>query len=338
MLILKNDSFISGYNLDFVHEVEINSSWDNLTDTATLVIPKKLVFKRDGQVVDNIVKGNDPIFNIGDSGVLSAGYDGGIRFSGVTERFKGFISDVKPNLPIDMRLEDRMYKLKQKKVGIYSKKNLTISAVLKDIISDDLGVSDIISDDRNIGYLRIKDPNTTVAGVLEHLKKTQGVISYFRGDTLVSGFAYITENPAGSPNNLIFDARKNIIDGSNLEFIKNDEYNINLTVISIYPDNTKIEISVGDDEGDKRTIYVYDVPKVDLQSRADQELLKFKYEGFRGSFETFLEPEVKHGDSVTLIDDKITDRNDTYLVKSVTTRYGVSGGRQVIELDRKIDE
>jgi len=340
MLILQSNTEISGYNLDFVTDVEITSSWDNLTDTAKFTIPKKLVFKRKGEVVDDIVRGSTPIFDIGDPVTLNAGYLGGINTSGITERFKGFISNINPSLPIEMEFEDDMYSFKQLKVGKYSVKGKTISEVLTAILPEGRNVEgrDFIGSDRKIGYIRVNDPRTTIAQLLKHLKDKHGVISYFRDGVLISGFAYITENPGGAPTNHIFNARKNIINSDSLEYSKKENYKVNLKVISTFLDNTKIEATAGDPDGDRRTIYVFEVPEADLQERADQELLKFKYEGFRGSFETFLEPQVKHGDSVTLIDDRITDKNGTYLVKSVVTRYGISGGRQMVELDRLISE
>lgn len=333
MLILKNSSNISGFDLDFIHEVEINSSWNNLTDSARVVIPKKITYKKNGVFIDEIVRGENPIYNIGDSAVLNAGYAGGIGNTILTERFRGFISDVSPKLPIEMMLSDEMYLLKQQKVGSYSKKDLTLTQLLSDIMPSDIPFT---SDDRNIGYIRIKDPNTTVAGVLKHLKDKQGIISYFRDGTLISGFSYITENPSQVFDEIVFDARVNIVDDSNLIYNKEEEYKINLTVVSIYPDNSKEQVRVGDESGDKRTIYVYDIPKTELEDIANEELKKFKYEGFRGSFVTFLDPIVKHGDAVTILDNRVSDRNGTYLVKSVTTNYGMGGGRQTIELDRRV--
>lgn len=334
MLILRTQSDISGYELPFVNEVEINSSWDNLTDTATFVMPKNVNFKRDGVELFEFAKGANAIFKRGDSVDLLAGYDGGIDMVGLTSRFKGYISRIIPALPVDMTFEDDMYLFKQAKVGKYSEAEITLGKALSDIIPDNITV---VNQDINIGFLRIEDPNTTIAGVLKHLKDKRGITSYFRNGVLYSGFAYITEHPGGAPITHVFDARKNIIDADSLEYKNADDSLVNLTVISIYPNNTKIEVKAGDENGDKRTIYVYDVPESDLQDRADQELLKFQYDGFRGSFETFLEPQVRHGDAVQLIDDRISDRNDVYLVKGVTTRYGMGGGRQIIELDRRVE-
>lgn len=339
MLILNTQSNIAGYNFDFVHEVEIASSWDNLTDTARLIIPKKIIYKRNGVELENITRGKDSIFRVGDAVDLAAGYSGGINTSGLEVRFKGYITSVNPKFPIEMTLEDEMYQLKQIKVGVYSKKDLTLKQVLTDILP--AKYQGFIADDRNIGYLRIKDPNTTVAGVLRHLKETQGIQSYFRNGVLVSGFAYTNKDPDNADRNeitAIFDARKNIINADNLEFKNKDQYKVKVKVVSIFPDNTKIEEEVGEDGGDNYTIYVYNIQQKDLRDRAEAELKKFNYTGFKGTFETFLEPKIKHGDTVKLIDDRITDMQGVYLVKSVTTRYGVNGGRQIIELDRIISE
>jgi len=75
----------------------------------------------------------------------------------------------------------------------------------------------------------------------------------------------------------------------------------------------------------------------ELSNLANEALSKLKYEGFRGSFTTFLEPQVKHGDVIAIQDDVIPDRNGKYLVRKVVTKFGVDiGGRQIITLDRKV--
>ena len=334
MLILNNYSAISGYDINFINEVVIESSWDTLTDRATMIFPRNVIFKKDGEVVGNLARGNS-VFNPGDVAVLSAGYSGGIKTNGQTERFNGYISKITPKLPIEVSMEDSMYLLKQKRIGKYSKSKITLSGLLSDF-----GISKFTADDRQLGYVRIADPNTTVAMMLDHLKRTQGIISYFRGDELISGFAYTTEK-AKYPErrkNIILDSSVNIIDDSGLEYVKKGAYNISLKVVCIYPDNTKIEKEVGAPGGDNRTIYVYDIPEADLKRIAEEELQKFDYEGFRGKLVTFLEPQIKHGDTVTIKNDVITDKPGTYLVKSVTTTYGYGGGRQIVELDRAVNE
>ena len=61
---------------DFCTELTIDSSYNNLTDTAEVVIPKKLRYLReDGKPVDSIARGETPLFKIGDKGSISRGYD-----------------------------------------------------------------------------------------------------------------------------------------------------------------------------------------------------------------------------------------------------------------------
>ena len=78
---------------NFCTELTIDSSYNNLTDTAEVIIPKKLRYlKEDGTPVDSITRGEDPLFKIGDKASISIGYD-----SKLVEGFRGFISGIRQN-------------------------------------------------------------------------------------------------------------------------------------------------------------------------------------------------------------------------------------------------
>jgi hypothetical protein len=85
-------------------------------------------------------------------------------------------------------------------------------------------------------------------------------------------------------------------------------------------------------------MYFYNISQATLKQLANEALEKLKYEGFRGSFTTFLQPWVKHGDAIKLIDSRIPDRNGVYLVRQVVANFSMAGGRQEITLDRKIGD
>ena len=72
------------------------------------------------------------------------------------------------------------------------------------------------------------------------------------------------------------------------------------------------------------------------QKIADERIARMKFDGYRGSFTSFLLPRVQHGDAVKLTNPTIPEREGVYLVKQVITTYGVNGGRQEIFLDAKI--
>lgn len=117
MVILRSEITINGYYFDFVNEIDINSSWDMVTDTATIIIPKKLSFQG-----KPIVAGSDSLFKRGDPVEIKLGYSD--RLNTV---FTGYISALKPKLPIEISCDDEMYLLKKK---IIKKKSYT-SVTLK---------------------------------------------------------------------------------------------------------------------------------------------------------------------------------------------------------------
>ena len=324
MLILQSDLLLNGFRFDFVADITIQSSWDLLTDRAEIVIPQNISYRRDGQLIRNIVEGDNAIFQRGGSVEVSLGY------GQVKKRFQGFISDVFPQRPIRLDCEDEMYLLKQTNINKFSKSKVTLPDLLQEILPKGTQFEAI---ELNLGDFRIK--NSNVAKVLQWLKKNYGVSSYFRDGVLFSGLAYQTEDPT-LLTPIIFEFEKNIIDDSDLIYKKVDDQKIKLRAVSIFPDNTKVEIEVGDPDGDQRTIYRYNVSESDLREIAEEEIKKIRYEGFKGSFEAFLEPMVKHGDAVQIINQDIPEKNGVYLVKKVTTSFGQEGGRQFIELDRRI--
>ncbi len=326
MKVLKTKTIIDKFEFDFLTEVEINSSLEELTDKAKLIIPKKLKYVRAGQTVTNIVSGDDPLFKRGSTVELWAGYDDELN-----KLFTGYVSDIIPRLPLEFFIQDEMFKLKQITVKDYSEKNLTLKQLLTDILPGyKFNALDV-----NLGWFRIKRSN--VAAVLEHLKSHYGLTCNFRDGTLYAGLRYITTDPL-LLNVQEFEFERNIIDDANLIYRREDDVFIKLKAISINDKNEKIEIEVGDTQGDQRTMYFYGLSMADLTTIANENLTKLKYEGFFGSFETFLLPRVRSGDAVKMINKKLPEKDGVYLVKAVDTIYGAkgTGGRQTIHLDRKI--
>jgi len=133
-----------------------------------------------------------------------------------------------------------------------------------------------------------------------------------------------------------FDFEKNII-SSDLEYKRKDEVKIKVKAISISSkDNSKIEVTKGDKEGELRTINKVDLSKSQLEEEAIRQIDLLKYEGFRGSFESFGQPFTRPCDSVELTDPNVKERNGSYFVKSVSYSFGMNGYRQNVELDKKV--
>lgn len=315
MLRLSSDIAIGAYRLRGVVGVEVRSSWDELTDTCTLSFPRQVDWR--GR---SLASGADPLLRRNDAVAVQLGYD-----DENAEVFQGYVSKLTANIPVSVECQDTAYLLKQK---TYTKsyRSATLAQVLTDILPSQIAFE---APDVSLGPFRIS--NATGAQVLDYLKQNYTLKSWFRGGRLYCGFAYV----ASLQRTHIIRFERNVVQHS-LEYLVRDQIKIKLKAVSMKPDNSKIEIELGDTDGEQRTVYFYDVPEADLRRLAEQEIERLRYEGYRGSLTTFLAPDVRHGDVVDLRSLAYPERDGRYLVKSVTTRFGMEGGRQEIELDSKI--
>lgn len=377
-----NDSFpdrTKRFILDFVNYGEINTSWQNLTDTAKLRFPRNvLVEDENGDLInwtDNAIYGDhgnsSPLFMRGDEISISVGYfydqfdDTEILEMTVTPQFTGYISNIKNRLPIELECEDNMWKLKQIAAPnkLYKASQYTVKKMIEEML---VGTPYTVTDggfEVSIGDFRVQ--SETVAQVLERLKKDGGLTSYFRGNELRAATVAYDFNYMQTQE--VFEFQENIISDS-LEYTRKDDLNIAVRAYSQAMENAtgknhdgtqkrkrkRLEVLVGKIDkfgnlgeivnnktfhGDLITFPVIGATtKEQLIDRAKKHLPKFYYTGFRGSFDTFGQPTVTHGNAAIIRDNKIPERNGTYLIKQVTTKFGVQGFRQKIALHTRIDQ
>ncbi len=323
---------IGSEEFNFITEGNIRSGWRFFTDTAKLLIAKK--FFRDGK---NIYIGENNVFTKGDYTEIRAGY-----FPQQSLIFQGYLKKVKPNLPIEMEFEDSMYLLKQVSLTM-SYKEVTLNTLITDAIKLSIeksegyvkeGLENIKIDvvDANLGAFRLS--NVNLVNILQELKKTYALTSFFRGDTLMIGLPY---GSTGVEHQLKFGV--NIIDeGTDLEYLRSDDISFKVKATSLLPDNKKIEIEVGDPNGESRQIFKYNATESELKEWATREVDRLKYEGYRGKLKTYFDPVIYHGDSIEIIDPYNQDRSKgTYLVEAVEYEFGINGYFQLITLGQRID-
>lgn len=335
MLRLSSRMEIGDYVFDFVNNVEIVSTWENITDTCTITVPRKLRMKKDGVVTDAITAGSDALWRRNDPVKVYLGYDddNDLRFDGVLTR-------VSPKLPLQFACEDKMFLLKQQIISKYSKSSVSLPQMLRDIlpINPETGKQyEFEAEDIGLGKFVIE--KCTIVEVFDYLKKTPfGLSSFFQDGKLYVGFAYKISSIQDIATDELeqFEFQRNIIDDSNLDYIRDDDVKLKVRVVNRNAANQITEYEYGDVNGELRTIQVYNLVRTDIDKIGNEALEKYKYEGFRGSFTTFLQPMVRHGQAIELIDPLIPDRSGTYLVRRVVTTFGMGGGRQEITLDRKI--
>lgn len=349
-------------NFNFVHEVEVSSSWSNLTDTAKVIFPKNMYFLDDNnqQVTlegKSIIGTTDPVILRGDKIKIRLGYiyinEYNQETTDLNTVFEGYISKVNPKIPLELECEDNMYVLKQISVPNKVWKGYSLQSLMQELLK---GTSFTVNVNASTKIGDIRTNNQTVAQVLLDLKK-YGLESFFKGNELrCAGLAYAYTDS----NDETFKFTHNIIE-DDLEYRRKDDVNIGVKAYSIKDEpigearqdgtekkrKKRLEVFVTKDgavnesgfEGEKRTLYFFDVKtESELVTLAKEQLKKMHYEGFYGSFLTFGMPFARHGDNIKIIDPVLPERNGIYKANGVTYTFGQSGYRQKIQLDIKISD
>lgn len=275
--------------------------------------------------------------------------------------FDGYITKIQNKTPIKLTCEDSMYALKQTKVRDKVHTG-SMEQMLKEMISEstfpDAKLIVVKTDNYTHNMGKFITQNVTMAQVLDELRKNYHLESFIRKEYNDDNSLKSTELRCGiiryypeDKKSHQFHFQKTII-SDNLEYTREDDIRIGIKAFSINKvelnstnssgknklKKTRLETTVGDTDGEIRTLYFTEIDNIkELKAQAEKKLPFIKYEGFRGSFTTFGLPKVKHGDECQLINDKLPERNGSYLVKEVKEENTKDGLRQIITLDIRID-
>lgn len=299
--------------------VSIESGWKMLTDTAKIVFPRKLHIDKspfDPQKVKELFQKGDPV-------TIDLGYG-----FGYNREFEGYLTHISADMPITLSCEDEMWKLKQLPVHI-SLPATTLPQLLKAILPG----YEIDAQEVELGPQRF--PNTTVAKVLEYLKQEYSLYSYMNGKKLICGKIY--EDDADTPVTPIH-LERNVVNSS-LNYKSKEDVSIKITAISTLRNGDKIEVVVGDEGGEERQLSYYGITvRAELKKLAEQDLKKYKVDGFDGTIKTFGVPKIDHGRKVALTSDLYPDRNGTYYVEEVKIDFNDTPEyRRTIKLGDKVN-
>lgn len=315
MFRLTSNISIGGYSFRGVVGVEVASSWDELTDKCTITIPRKLNWQ--GKAV---ATGASPLLRRGDAVNVLIGYDDENE-----SIFQGYVHQISAEIPTRIECQDPMWRMKQTTLT-KSYRSVKLATLLADIVPSGIAFEAF---DVELGPYRISQ--ATPAQVLEDLKKTYFLKSWFRDGKLYVGFAYV---PAIQSTHII-RMERNVVENQ-LEYVRKEDVKIKLKMVSMQADNSKIEYETGDTDGEQRTMYYYEKTLAEMKAIADEEIDRLRYEGYRGSLTTFGKPTVRHGDIVDLRSEAYPERDGEYRVREVRYSFGMGGYRQEITLDTKI--
>ncbi|MGR3179411.1 MAG: hypothetical protein ACUZ8E_15290 [Candidatus Anammoxibacter sp.] len=339
---LISETTIGNFRFNFVTDLTIESSWDTFTDTAGLTMPNKfrLENRRDNK---DIIVGDNNVFKRGDKVEIKIGY-----FPNLVTKFKGFVANINPDSPLIMNFEDRMWLLKQENLVSKLFTKPTISDVIEYATASLTGLTiEYDNPDTEIGAFEVDNNGfVNAVTVFELLKKQFGYFIYFENEILQvrkMRSVLALSNPVHKIN-----FQKNVI-VSNLIFQRDDDVNLVIKVESIdlitnkriirYGFKVKGEVVISGVQRTGQTtksINVLNLNVKQIEEFIKDNIDKYIYEGYIGDFTTFSEPSVNHSDRIEFTDLKHPERDGRYLIKKVTTSFGINGGRQVIELQNKV--
>lgn len=306
---------------DKISSCEIERDIKNLTATALIKLPKKIKWQDENEI---------PV-KTGDGIIIKLGYEE----NGLETVFQGYIKSVGIRTPIEIRCEDEMFALKQMKASPASYRNATISQIIKDQLGEKYSLK-VISDATFSQAIRIKDTSVTIARLLEQLKEKYKCYFFFKdnysGTVLCSALLSDTD----SDRVQVFDNCSNMIKYDNLKVKTADEIKAKIKAVSISTKKggEKIEVEVGDPDGETIIIVKKNQTIETLKKIANIKLKEIKVDGLDGSFETFGAKICGLLDTIKIvIDGKNQGR---YRVLKNVVKYDHSGYRQTITIGGKV--
>lgn len=303
-----------------VADCNIVEDVSTLTDTCEIQLPKKIKWQ------EAVAKNGKPPIKRGDKITIKLGYDGDLQ-----TRFTGFIRSVDAKVPITIKCEDGMFVLKSHKVKPKAFKNASLHEIMSYLLEGTSIQFQLMDKNIKVGNWRLT--KTHASEELQELKEKMMLSSYFRrinGESILYiGLAY----PLDNRKKVKFMHGKNIID-ENFEYRDKEDIRVRCEAQSFNAKNKKVTYEYGDKDGDVIKIRMDGLTENELKKYAIQAVERYKQSGFKGSFETFGQPEVSKCDMVEI---HASDGNSgVYLVKKLEIEFGTNGYRQKIELGQPL--
>ena len=303
-----------------VADCNIVEDVSTLTDTCEIQLPKKIKWQ------EAVAKNGKPPIKRGDKITIKLGYDGNLQ-----TRFTGFIRSVDAKVSITIKCEDGMFVLKSHKVKPKAFKNASLHEIMSYLLEGTSIQFQLMDKDIKVGNWRLT--KTHASEELQELKEKMMLSSYFRrinGESILYiGLAY----PLDNRKKVKFMHGKNIID-ENFEYRDKEDIRVRCEAQSFNAKNKKVTYEYGDKDGDVIKIRMDGLTENELKKYAIEAVERYKQSGFKGSFETFGQPEVSKCDMVEI---HASDGNSgVYLVKKLEIEFGTNGYRQKIELGQPL--
>lgn len=319
---MKYDIRIGSYKVNTLKSVSVKRSVEQLSDTATIVLP--------GTLINEMMEVTDKIHE-GDSVSIDLGYDGYMN-----HEFSGYIKRINTDdADIVIECEDELYlwdvSVEDKQYGS-SGTPISLKSLLTKI-AHQVNAKYRIECDYNYNYSSFTVQASTAIDVLKKIQDETKANIYFEGDTLHIHPIY--GNGSWSGNVVKYDMAINVI-SADLKYRKAEDQKIKVEVeYKTIKGETKKE-TYGADNGRvvKRVITADD--KQSMQSVARSEYNLWCYDGYEGNITGWLIPFCHPTDSVEIIDRSQLYKKGRYYVIATEVEFSSGGGRRKVTIGRKI--
>jgi len=302
-----------------MQECEIICSVDNLADTAIITLPEAVLN-------EVILKDIESKIGRGSEVVIKLGYNGNL----VTE-FTGYVENITTNdSTLKILCEDALF-LFRKTVKDIVLKPTSVAKIAQYLIAQ-VDPTFTLSCDYDIGYEKFTIHQATAYDVLKKLQEETAGNIYF--DTATKTL-HIHPPYVQKDGEAKFSMYHNM-QRSSLEYKRSIDKKVEITLESTDLSGKVRSVTVGTTGGDKKTIKIPNMSTADMKRVAEAALVKSTYDGYEGTFDSWLIPVVKPGYTAFIDDLDYDFKTGWYYVVAVTTSFGPSGGRRNTTLGIKL--
>ena len=308
---------VGAYQLGMIESVEIVRSVELLSDTATVTLPSA-VFNQPFKINDKLKRG--------DAVKIELGYDDNL----ITE-FEGYLEQepATDNGSLILKCEDSLF-LYRKSLKNAVFKEISVKELINHVNAEIGGFT--LNCDYDFKYSKFTINNATGYDVLKKIQEEIKANIYLKGTVL-------QVHPPYSENfgNTKYDFSVNI-EKADLKYKKKEDRKVLVSIEYTGTDGKVHKIEWGDTGGERidRKGGTGDLNSLLLQAKAEHA--NRVYDGYEGTFDSWLVPYCDAGYQVLIIDDDYEYKTGTYYVLEVKTKFSKEGGVRTIKIGKKLSD